>query len=295
MDEAEDESSDDDDLFDDDELEEIDRSTKRIESDAPPAPRTGRLAKSLGRGKSALEAYENEQDLDDVSDEDVSDSDDDRRSRDKKKKTRAVAKKGKTAASKSGPTKKTVQKSRLIEKEEEMSEADELPESEDESAAATRAKKKSYREDLEENVEASPDAELEDYQRLQSRRMYLEKWINEPYFEDVVKGSYVRFHVGQVAGQAVYRMALVQEIQESKRAYKMPGTDVLVDKQLVLAIADSVKVGRLDKVSNSRITEAELKQYVAKMKESGMDNKLLTKKVYMCLVFMLFVYVYNVY
>ena len=29
-------------------------------------------------------------------------------------------------------------------------------------------------------------ADLEDYQRIQTRRIYLEKWINEPFFEKVL-------------------------------------------------------------------------------------------------------------
>jgi hypothetical protein len=28
-------------------------------------------------------------------------------------------------------------------------------------------------------------AELEDYQRIQTRRLYVEKWVDEPYFEKV--------------------------------------------------------------------------------------------------------------
>jgi RNA polymerase-associated protein RTF1 len=272
--------SDSDDLFDDDELEEIDRSTKRTEPASKargkqaPATRAGRLAKSMAKGKSALEAYGDEQD-EEEDEEDEEESDDEGR--------RGRGKKSKAAAKREGVKKKAGARSRLSEMDEaygEVEEAGESGDDDDNSAAAANVKKKNFMEEADdEGAEASPPAELEEYQRLQSRRMYLEKWINEPYFEDVVKGSYVRFHVGQSGGQAVYRMALVQDIQDAKRPYKMPGTEVLVDKQFVLAIAESVKVGRLDKVSNSRITESELKQYLAKMRESGLENKLLTKKV----------------
>lgn len=88
-----------------------------------------------------------------------------------------------------------------------------------------------------------------------------------------------RFHVGQMNGQAVYRMAVVLDIQDAKRPYKMPGTEIMADKTLLLGVGKSEKLGRLEKVSNSRITGAEFAQYASTLKDCRMEDSLLTKKV----------------
>mmetsp|Transcript_8850 Transcript_8850/g.13248 ORF Transcript_8850/g.13248 Transcript_8850/m.13248 type:complete len:634 (+) Transcript_8850:73-1974(+) len=125
--------------------------------------------------------------------------------------------------------------------------------------------------------DTSPLATVEDYQRIQTRRMWLEKWVTEPYFDDVVKGSFIRLFVGMVDGQQVYRMCEVVEVVPHSRPYKMPDTGVTVDRALLVGVGSNTKVTKMHHVSNSRITEREFQQYVTNLKNCRQEHALLRK------------------
>ena len=53
--------------------------------------------------------------------------------------------------------------------------------------------------------DTSPPAELEDYQRIQVRRAFVEKWLLEPYFEKAVKHQFCRIYIGQNPTTSKYK------------------------------------------------------------------------------------------
>ena len=63
---------------------------------------------------------------------------------------------------------------------------------------------------LKSEADTSEEADLLDYQRLQLRRLNAEQWVREPFFDDAVKGMFVRIQIGvNERNEAIYRMAEV--------------------------------------------------------------------------------------
>lgn len=135
--------------------------------------------------------------------------------------------------------------------------------------------------DSDEGEDTSDPASLEDYQRIQVRRVFLEKWLHEPYLEQAVVHQYARIYVGQNAENIpVYRMCEVVGI--GKRApYKLSDSGAMTDKALIVAIGSSQVTKKLEAVSNSRITELELKRYLDDLhtynEKHGKSTRILTK------------------
>jgi RNA polymerase-associated protein RTF1 len=133
-----------------------------------------------------------------------------------------------------------------------------------------------------EEVDTSPLAEHTDYQRIQTRRIFIDKWISEPFFDQVVKGSFVRLFVGVQNDVQIYRMCEVLDVLPYKRPYRLPGTDITVDRALLVGLGSSQKVAKMYHVSNSRILEKEFQFYVNTMKACREEDKLLRKNVSRC-------------
>lgn len=133
--------------------------------------------------------------------------------------------------------------------------------------------------DLPLNDDTSPLAEVSDYQRIQTRRMFIDKWISEPFFDEAVKGSFVRLFVGVQNDVQIYRMCEVLDVLPYKRPYRLPGTDITVDRALLVGLGSSQKVAKMYHVSNHKITEKEFQFYVTTMKASRDEDKLLRKNV----------------
>eukprot|EP01029_Cantina_marsupialis_P012988 TRINITY_DN2880_c0_g1_i1.p1 TRINITY_DN2880_c0_g1~~TRINITY_DN2880_c0_g1_i1.p1 ORF type:complete len:641 (-),score=221.79 TRINITY_DN2880_c0_g1_i1:438-2360(-) len=93
------------------------------------------------------------------------------------------------------------------------------------------------------------------------REMFI-KWIFEPFFEEIVKDTFVRVHIGaNKAGQPVYRVARVVRVVPYRKQYTLPGTTVHTKKGLELQVGKSKRAFSMDYISNSRITEEEFKRY----------------------------------
>lgn len=138
--------------------------------------------------------------------------------------------------------------------------------------------------EYEEEADTSEPAELVDYQRLQVRRMFIEKWLLEPYFEKVVTGQFCRIYVGQNPSNdtPIYRMCEITGIVPNKRGlYKLTDSGMQTDRAMQVTIGRSTIVKKFDLVSNSRITEHELARYLEDVRvsdeASGKETKVLTK------------------
>ena len=140
-----------------------------------------------------------------------------------------------------------------------------------------------YRElEEQQQKDESGPAVLEDYQRIQVRRVFVEKWLHEPYFESAVVHQFARIYIGQnpTNDTPIYRMCEIVGVGK-RGAYKLSDSGIMTDRALIVAIGSSQQTKKLDAVSNSRISEVELKRYLEDVrlscKKNGRDVRILTK------------------
>ena len=131
-------------------------------------------------------------------------------------------------------------------------------EDEEETAEKKRREPSSpqFEEDEEDVIPLTP----EDVNRIRLTRKNLKNWLDEPYFDKVVTGCYVRYCIGTNTntGKATYRMMKILGTGKPyKRIYKIDSAPPILqtDKTLRLEMSGSEKEMRLDKVSNHRITQ----------------------------------------
>mmetsp|Transcript_11424 Transcript_11424/g.18601 ORF Transcript_11424/g.18601 Transcript_11424/m.18601 type:complete len:654 (-) Transcript_11424:72-2033(-) len=157
--------------------------------------------------------------------------------------------------------------------DDDMSDFGEARSEDDEDRRDHQARRKKKRQE-EEEEDTSDLAEYMDYLKIQSRRLLLEKWHAEPYFVDVVTGSFVRYCVGhKPGGEATYRMAEVLDVVPT-RPYRM-SDNKMAERGLRLAVGTSTMEGKMNKVSNHGITEREFKEYVGVLESANEEHLLL--------------------
>ena len=232
------------------------------------------------------DASENESEMD-VDDDEEDESDDDLFGEDEieeiSKKTKALqkkkpaSKKGKQLRSDKKPAPR--KRSRLEDYDESSDEGEEdedvkwgdarLEDEQDRRERQRSGKKKQVEI---EDEDTSDFAKLEDILKIQSRRVLLEKWHAEPYFENVVTGSFVRLSVGNTpAGEAIYRMAEVLEVIPMK-PYKLPDINAFTERGLRVAIGSKTLDAKMYKVSNSRITQREHDEFVGVLEKANEEH-----------------------
>ncbi|KAG5183536.1 plus-3 domain-containing protein [Tribonema minus] len=115
---------------------------------------------------------------------------------------------------------------------------------------------------------------LNDINMCRVPRENLEKWLNEPFFDEALKGCFVKLgvgmrnnqavyrmlRVGMRNNQAVYRMCEVEGVTKYKRQYTMPG-GMPTTKALTLRFGSAKRDFRMDTISNHRITEGEFRAW----------------------------------
>jgi RNA polymerase-associated protein RTF1 len=256
QDEDVEDEEDDDDLFDSDEEEEITKRHAAGQDEEKSA--TKKSGKVLGRKKKAAPVekgprrsgrkvpskYSDDDEEEEVEDGEERDEDDNQR------KNRRVSS-GDKRLSKSGGD--------LHEYETDSDEDDE-----------TRRERVAQR--LADLKDDSPVAGLDFYLRIQSRRMVLEKWLSEPFFEQAVVGTFLRLSIGECDGQAVYRMCEVIAVEYNQRPYRLE-SGKMCGVRLTVSLAGSVKKGsKISVVSNSRITHNEFGVFVVEMQKATERN-----------------------
>lgn len=278
-------SSSDDDLFGEDEINEITASrnnnTQQVDNN--------------NNNNSTNNKVDNNDDIEiDDDDEDNDEDGNNNKKTNKKNKTKGRLRKGEKVIQKPKKKKKTALD--LYEEEEYNEESQESSDNDDNDNKdnndnsdddnddnITRKDQNKKRESSnitsneEKEVDNSPLAELVDYQRIQTRRLFIEQWISEPFFDNVVKGSFVRLFVGVQDDVQIYRMCEVLDVLPYKRSYRLPGTELTIDRALLVGLGSSQKVAKMYHVSNSRITDKEFQYYVNMMKSSRDEDKLLRK------------------
>ncbi|EGC31866.1 hypothetical protein DICPUDRAFT_156220 [Dictyostelium purpureum] len=95
-----------------------------------------------------------------------------------------------------------------------------------------------------------------------SRNM-LVKWVDQPYFETLAPGFFVRVVIGSHLNSPIYRIAEIVEVRRGHKLYKVENKET--DKLLLLSYAGSCKEFGIENVSNNVITQAEHEKWISDM------------------------------
>ncbi|GBE89807.1 RNA polymerase-associated protein [Sparassis crispa] len=99
-------------------------------------------------------------------------------------------------------------------------------------------------------------ATIFDLEKCRLSRDMLAKQCMNPWFEEYVKGAYVRYLIGQKNGQPVYRVCEIASVSSTNtKTYKI--NDTLVNEELELKHGSSIRRFPMDKVSNGPFTQKE--------------------------------------
>ncbi|KAI0827453.1 plus-3-domain-containing protein [Trametes gibbosa] len=111
---------------------------------------------------------------------------------------------------------------------------------------------------------SNPDDEpvsLEDLNKCRIGRNQIAKHCMAPWFEDYVKGAWVRYLIGQENNQPVYRICEVVDIAANLvKPYKV--NDQTVNQELELKHGESTRRFAMDKVSNAPFEQKEFERLV---------------------------------
>ncbi|CDO72114.1 hypothetical protein BN946_scf184962.g57 [Trametes cinnabarina] len=102
---------------------------------------------------------------------------------------------------------------------------------------------------------------LEDLNKCRVTRTQIAKFCMAPWFEDYIKGAWVRYLIGQEGNQPVYRICEVVDIAANLvKPYKVD--EQLVNQELELKHGGSTRKFTMDKVSNAPFEQREFERLV---------------------------------
>jgi RNA polymerase-associated protein RTF1 len=127
-----------------------------------------------------------------------------------------------------------------------------------------KVSKKETSSQMDEDYYEPPDIKLQDLERILIKRSMLDKWLDEPYFEKVVKDCFVRVSLGDnKQGQRTYRLAEVHSFVKHK-PYQFG--DKMIDKYLVLKHGISKRKFPMALISNQpNISSSEFEKWKKEM------------------------------
>ena len=118
-------------------------------------------------------------------------------------------------------------------------------------------------------------APFNNLERVRLTRQKLEKWINEPFFESVVPGCFVRIGIGTHEGRPMYRVAEIVGVKDGFRKYSIEKIETT--KRIELQIGASKRYFQINYVSNTNFEMPELEKYGRIMKQASLPTKTLTE------------------
>ena len=127
-------------------------------------------------------------------------------------------------------------------------------------------------------------ADIEDYTRVSIPRRRLARWCNEPFFEDAVKGFYVRLSIGadKAKMKTCYRLCEIVGVETRPSAYRFPQVKkqkpISTNKVLNLKFGSQVKAFKMFLISDSRPTDDDISMLVNQLKNSRLNHEILSKK-----------------
>ena len=140
----------------------------------------------------------------------------------------------------------------------------------------------SRRVNAKEREQVMKDANLEDYRNVTIPRRRLERWCNEPYFDQAVVKFYVRLALGQDQKtlKTYYRLCEIMAVKVNPREYQFPcapgNKPTKTNKRLVLRFGKSEKLFKMDMISDSPPTQEDLTQFLSHLR--NIRQRVLTKK-----------------
>ena len=110
-----------------------------------------------------------------------------------------------------------------------------------------------------------------DAKKMQVTRMQLDKWMEDPIFDQILPHCLVRFPDSQRDGVKYYAVgeAARIEVKEPRKEYAMPESKKRTRKYLVLRSGNSEKMLSLAMVSNSPFTVQEFDSYLERLESKG--------------------------
>nr|CDS28316.1 RNA polymerase associated protein RTF1 [Hymenolepis microstoma] len=118
----------------------------------------------------------------------------------------------------------------------------------------------------------SPEAEqigtLEQLMQVRLTRDRLETWVHYPFFDELVKGCFVRIHVGVQRDVPIYRISEIVSVKEMSKPYDLGKTRT--NKGLVLRRGKDEHTFRIMFVSNSRFLPQEFESFKRIAARTGM-------------------------
>ncbi|GAB4831223.1 Protein RTF1 [Ancistrocladus abbreviatus] len=103
------------------------------------------------------------------------------------------------------------------------------------------------------------------------RRSKLAKWFMEPFFEELIVGCFVRVGIGVKAGENIYRLCIVHNVDSSDpdRQYKLENKMTCKYLNCVWGSENSAARWQMARVSDCHPTEEEYKQWVREVERRG--------------------------
>ncbi|KAJ6253248.1 RNA polymerase-associated protein rtf1 [Anaeramoeba flamelloides] len=117
------------------------------------------------------------------------------------------------------------------------------------------------------------DLRIEELKSVRLTRNFLRSLLDEPYFDEVVKGMFIRFSYLQRGGKHVYKIGQIFGVMESNRPYKVDNK--ITNKRLKVRIGKQESSLRICFVSNQTYSNEEFEKWKQQMKG---DRKTLPTK-----------------
>uniref|UniRef100_A0A7S3AQ33 Plus3 domain-containing protein n=1 Tax=Haptolina ericina TaxID=156174 RepID=A0A7S3AQ33_9EUKA len=118
-------------------------------------------------------------------------------------------------------------------------------------------------------------ADAHNLERIRLKRDQLEKWLNEPYFETALIGSFVRIGIGNREGRPMYRVAEIVGVKDNFRQYALG--EKKTTKRLELKIGESKRFFQISYVSNADFEMTELDKYTRIMQDYKLAGKTMSE------------------
>lgn len=115
--------------------------------------------------------------------------------------------------------------------------------------------------------------DLETLKRCMVRRNALERLTGEGYFEKYILGMFVRPGIGQHKGRPVYRCCRIAGMEKGQRVYTMPG-GARTRYKIVCSFAGSKKAWPINVISNSGITDSEMRTWIKAMRDADLESEI---------------------
>ncbi|KAK7337675.1 hypothetical protein VNO77_18260 [Canavalia gladiata] len=133
--------------------------------------------------------------------------------------------------------------------------------------------------DDDKNIDESNIPTFADIKEITIRRSRLVKWLNEPFFEELIVGCFVRIGIGRSDSGPVYRLSMVQRVDggDPNRHYKVENR--VTHKYLVCVWGSESSASRFQVavVSDSAPQEKEFRQWLREIERtcSQMPSKMI--------------------